>query len=170
MIRATASAKRMKQVVDWRAAVWAGLVAGALFLVILLVAYPLLAGGTAWTILRFIGAILLGDKVLPPPNSFHLAAVITGLIVHFALSVGFAAVLAFVVHRFGILIGIVGGAAFGLALYLINFYSLSAFFPWFFSIRSWPFLVGHLLFGAVVGGLYEALEVERYVPAGDEES
>jgi hypothetical protein len=88
---------------------------------------------------------------------------IVAIIVHFALSIIYALVLAFIVHRWGLLVGIVGGALFGLALYLINFFTFTYFFEWFYPARAWPFSVVHILFGAVAGGIYELLEKEVYV-------
>jgi hypothetical protein len=148
---------------DWRAAIIAGLIAGAVFLVVLLIAYPLATGGAPWAIFRFIGAIVLGEDVLPPPVTFDAGVVITALLVHFILSVLYTLVLAFIVHRWGILISIIGGALFGLALYLINFFTFTIFFPWFFPARAWPFSLVHILFGAVAGGIYELLEKDVFV-------
>ena len=71
-------------------------------------------------------------------------------------------------HRWGIIVGIIGGAIFGLALYLINFYTLTYFFPWFFPLRSWMMMLSHVIYGATAGGVYEALEVEEFVPLEQE--
>ena len=62
----------------------------------------------------------------------------------------------------------VGGAMLGLALYAINFYSISFFFPWLFPLRSWIFMVAHIVFGAFAGVIYELLEVETFVSVGKE--
>jgi hypothetical protein len=148
---------------DWKAAVVAGLIAGAVFLLVLTVAYPLATGGTPWTIFRFIGAIVLGEAVLPPPTSFDGGVVITAVLVHFTLSILYTFILAFIVHRRGLLISILGGALFGLALYLINFFTFTMLFPWFYPARAWPFSLVHILFGAVAGGIYELLEKDVYV-------
>lgn len=154
---------RVRHIVDWKAAIIAGLIAGAVFLLVLLVAYPLVTGGTPWTVFRFIGAIILGEGVLPPPTTFDGGVVLMALILHFALSVIYTLILAFIVHRWGILISIIGGALFGLALYLINFFTFTMFFPWFYPARAWPFSVVHILFGAVAGGIYELLEKDVFV-------
>ncbi len=154
---------QVRHVMDWKAAVLAGLIAGAVFLIVLLIAYPLATGGTPWTIFRFIGAMVLGEAVLPPPTSFDATVVITAVFVHFALSILFTCILAFIVHRWGIMISIVGGALFGLALYLINFFTFTYFFPWFYPARAWPFSLVHILFGAVAGGIYKLLEKDIYI-------
>jgi hypothetical protein len=148
---------------DWKAAVIAGLIAGAIFLLVLMVAYPLATGGTPWTVFRFIGAIVLGETVLPPPTTFDAGVVVTAVLLHFILSVIYTLVLAFIVHRWGILISVIGGVLFGLALYLINFFTFTMFFPWFYPARAWPFSLVHILFGAVAGGVYELLEKDVFV-------
>lgn len=153
----------IRHLMDWKAAVIAGLIAGALFLLVLLVAYPLATGGTPWTVFRFIGAIVLGETVLPPPTTFDAGVVVTAVLLHFILSVIYTLVLAFIVHRWGIVISVIGGVLFGLALYLINFFTFTMFFPWFYPARAWPFSVVHILFGAVAGGIYELLEKDVFV-------
>ncbi len=153
----------VRHLMDWKAAVIAGLIAGAIFLLVLLVAYPLVTGGTPWTVFRFMGAIILGESVLPPPTTFDAGVVVTAVLLHFILSVIYTLVLAFIVHRWGILVTVIGGALFGLALYLINFFTFTMFFPWFYPARAWPFSVVHILFGAIAGGVYELLEKDVFV-------
>lgn len=159
----TSLGTHVRHLMDWRAAVWAGLIAGALFLLILLGAYPIATGGEPWIVLRFMAAIVLGEAVLPPPTGFDLGVVVTAVALHFTLSVLYSLVLAFIVHRWGILVSIFGGALFGLALYLINLFTFTTFFPWFYPARAWPFAAVHILFGAVAGGIYELIEMDVYV-------
>ena len=59
--------------------------------------------------------------------------------------------------------GVLAGAAFGLAIYCINFFLMTRFFE-HFNIGNSFLVVSHLVFGALAGGLYEALEVEEFVP------
>lgn len=155
---------RMRQVVDWSAALWAGVVAGVVFLVFNMIMFPIFAGGSPWVLTRLQAAIVLGDGVLPPPASFDLGITVVAMLLHFALSIAFGLLVAIVIHRWGLLVGVVGGAALGLALYGINFYALTTFFPWFTIIRSWIMVAAHIIFGAVAGGIYESLEVEHFVP------
>ncbi|MDX1688558.1 MAG: hypothetical protein R3248_11285 [Candidatus Promineifilaceae bacterium] len=164
-----ASRRNMHQVMDWQAAIMAGLFAGAMTLLVLLVAYPLATGGTPWTALRFIAAIVLGSAVLPPPTTFDAMVALTGVTIHLALSVLYAVVLALIIHRWGIIIGFLCGALFGGALFLINLFAFTNLFDWFYPLRSWPFLALHLFFGAVAGGVYELLERDYYVESVTEE-
>lgn len=155
----------LQQVMDWRAAIWAGLIAGTISLLALLIGYPIVTGGSPWIILRYIAAVPLGKGVLPPPTTFDPGLAAIALIMHFALSVFYALILAFIIHRWGLLVGIVGGALFGLAIYAINFFTFTNFFDWFYPARTWSFAAVHILFGAVAGGVYELLEREVYVMA-----
>jgi len=155
---------KMRQVVDWRAAVWAGVISGVVFLVINMLLTKFYVG-SPWVIVRLAASLVMGTRVVPPPATFDAAILLAALAVHVPLSILFASIIAAILHRWGLLVGIVGGAIFGLALYAINFYTFSYFFPWFFPMRSWIMAVSHLIFGACAGGIYESLEVEKFVPA-----
>ena len=166
-IMKTQRAVRMRQVVDWSAAVWAGIIAGSAFLLLNLLLTPLFIGGNTWVMVRLFGSLLLGDDILAPPSTFDRGALIAAIVTNFALSIAFALILAIIIHRWGFITGVTVGALFGLALYGINFYSLTYFFPWFFAMRSSVFLATHIIFGALAGGIYEGLEVEEFVPVTD---
>ncbi len=153
---------QLRQIVDWRAAIIAGLIGGFVFLLMnmWLTSKHL---GNAWVPLQLPAAMVLGPKVLPPATGMETQAMSFGLPVHLLLSIAFACIVAFCLHRWGIVVGVIGGALFGLALYAINYYGLSDWFPWFASMRSWIMAASHAVFGAVAGGIYEALERERFV-------
>lgn len=156
-------AQTLRQLVDWRAAAWAGLASGVFSLVV----NSILTGltlGSPWLFTQMAAGILLGGAVLEGAATPTFATVLAGLLVHLALSLAFAALLAFIIHRWGMAVGVLGGAAFGLALYAINIYTLSAFFPWFYGLRNWMMLASHVVYGALAGGLYELWEVEVFVP------
>jgi hypothetical protein len=154
---------RTRQVVDWGAAIRAGFIAGFFFLLVNLILTTLSFGASGWVLIRQLASIVLGDEILAPPATFNAAATAVALLVHFALSIAYALLIAYVVHRGGIITGIVGGALLGVALYAINVYTLTIFFPWLFALRNWVFLASHVLFGALAGGVYEALEEEIFV-------
>lgn len=160
----------LRLIMDWRAAVIAGLVAGVLTMLLWVILISTVTGGSLWAPFHHIAAILLGEAALTPSQTLNPQIVLTGALLHLVLAVIYAVILAFIIHRWGLVVGIVGGALFGLALYIINYYTFSVFFPWFFPLRSWIALVGHVFFGAAAGGIYEALERDIYVveevPAG----
>ena len=122
------------------------------------------AVGSPWVFPRLVAAIVLGKGVLPPPATITPGILLAALAIHLPLSIAYACLIAFVLHRWGLLVGIVGGAALGLALYMINFGTTFAIFPWFAPMKSGISLWAHVAFGAVAGGTYELLEVERFVP------
>ena len=156
-----ATRARIRQVVDWNAALWAGLISGLVFLVVdILLSAAFL--GSPWVYMRIIASLVLGSAVLPPPAGFDLSVFLVAVVVQVLLSLVYASLLAVIIHRWGLIVGILGGALYGFTIYLINFYTLSFFFPWFYPYRSWIILWGHVLFGALAGGLYEALEVEKF--------
>jgi hypothetical protein len=161
----SASYSRSRQLVDWSAAVWAGLLAGTAFLLVSLFLIPQLVGGNAWVMVRLLASIVLGKEILAPPATFDLGALVAGLSTHYALSVAFALLVAYVLHRFGLVVGILGGALLGLALYAVLFYGATLWLPQFFPIVGGGMLVAHVLFGALVGGLYEAFEIEELAEA-----
>ena len=157
----------MRQLIDWRAALLAGICSGLISqLSNILLSWWLL--DSPWIITRIVASLALGEQVLPPPDQFEWGILLAGLAVHLSLSILFACVVAIVVHRWGILVSFVGGALLGLAFYAINFYTMSYFFPWFYAFRSWIFIIAHILYGALAGSIYELLEVEVYVPVEDE--
>lgn len=153
---------RLRQVVDWRAAIWAGIISGLVALVAeMLLTLVLL--DSLWVVPRIIASLVLGHGVLPPPASFHIGLVLLALLLTLVLSILAACLLAIIVHRWGLIVGVLGGALFGLALYAIAFYGLALLIPWLAPYQSWPIAVALVLYGAMAGGVYEGLEVERFV-------
>lgn len=149
---------RQRKVVDWKAVLWAGLIAGTVFLLVNLFVVPPIMGGNFWISTRLVASVLLGQDVLAPPATFHAGALLAAILVHYVLALAMAAIIAFVVHRGGLVGGVVGGALLGLAFYFIDYYTFSYFFPQFFAMRHWAVVASHVLFGALAGGVYELLE------------
>lgn len=144
---------------DWRAAISAGVCAGVVFLLVNMALCSHLLGNGQLP-LQLAAALLLGRDVMPPAVGLGGDVFMTGFGVHIALSVAFTCLIAFCLHHWGILVGIFGGAMFGLALYAIDYYFVADFIEGFAALRGWLMGSSHLLFGAVAGGLYEALERE----------
>lgn len=153
--RATAMQRRL----DWRAAVWAGIIAGAVFLGLEMLMVWLVQGQSPWAPPRMMAAMLMGKEILPPPADFSFVAVAVAMMIHFPLSVIYGLVLGWAVHRLDMTAAVLAGAAFGLvAVYLVNFYLVAPMlFPWFVEARNWVSVVAHVIFGAVLGGSYVAL-------------
>ncbi len=160
----------MKILVDWRASVLAGLVAGTLALILNLTLLPAIIGGTAELVLRYFASIMLGEGVVNPGYDYGTITAIVAVLTHYLLSILLTMIIAFVVHSRGVVGGTIGGAILGLAIYLINMYAVTAIFYWFFTLESTIFLVLHMIFGAMAGALYEVMEREEYEVAQGERS
>ena len=153
---------KVRQLVDWKAAFIAGLAGGFISMITnIFLSSRLLE--SPWLLIRIIASILLGEGVLPPPADFSWQIFLASFFIHLLLSVIFAGLIAIVVHQWGIIISFIGGALMGMAFYAIAFYTFSILFPWFYTFRSWIFLVMYILYGAFTGSVYELLEVEKYV-------
>ena len=143
---------------DLSAAVWGGLVGAVAYVV---AKFLLLNDGLngLWAIFRPIATIALRERVLDPDWEFSPIMLIIGIVIHVLLSILYALIITFILHRWGFLVGVLGGAALGLALYVINYYTFSLLFPWFFAQDGgWISAVSHVIFGAFAGGTYELLE------------
>ncbi|MEX2584071.1 MAG: hypothetical protein WD766_12390 [Gemmatimonadota bacterium] len=141
--------------IDWKAAIWSGVIAGAIFMVLEMMMVPIFLDGSPWGPPRMIAAIVMGEGVLPPPATFDFMILMVALVVHFALSIVFAIMLAFPIARMGFGAALAVGAGFGLLLYLVNFYGFTAIFPWFAMARNWVSIVAHILFGLIAAWSYK---------------
>ncbi len=130
-----------------------GLVAGVVFMILEMLLVPLVGGGSAFGPPRMIAAIVMGEGVLPPPATFDASIFLVAMLVHFGLSMVLGIIFAVIFARRALsetaFIGI--GAAFGLAVYFVHFYGLTAIFPWFEMARNWISIFAHIVFGAVLG-------------------
>jgi hypothetical protein len=144
---------------DWAAAIVAGLVAGALAMVIDLLWTALMMGSNPWHTSHQVAAMVMGPQLLQgPTHVFSLPVVATAMLVHYGLGVVFGCIVAFIVtcfHYEGSLpvLEIIGGL-FGLALYFVNFYGFVHVFPWVAEMRSGAYLVEHLVFGMAAATVY----------------
>lgn len=133
----------------------AGLAAGTVMLLTNVILNPIVLDVNPGLTLRYFAALLLGSDSLTDDGSGNL---VLGVVVHYALSLLFAIPITLLIHRYGLTVGIVGGAILGLALYSINIYTTTALFEWFFALKSSVLLISHVLFGAVAGGVYELFD------------
>jgi len=145
----------ISRAIDPQAILMATFAGAAIFLLTNIVLTPIVYDIEPQIILRYFGALALGPDVLLNDD---ISILIVGVLVHVVLSFTAAILIAFVVHRGGLLLGILGGALLGLAIYGINLYTLTTFVEWFFAINNNVLLLSHVLFGAVVGGVYEIFD------------
>lgn len=142
--------------IDPKAAVWAGLVAGLVFMVTEMLLVAMFLGGSAWGPPRMIAAMVLGRDVLPPPATFDAVVFTVAMLIHFTLSILLGFAFAFIAGRRSIGTAALVGAVFGLVVYAINFHGMTVVFPWFAEARNGVSICAHLLFGAVLGAVYAA--------------
>ncbi|MDQ3206733.1 MAG: hypothetical protein M3Q40_09595 [Pseudomonadota bacterium] len=146
--------------IDHKAAVLAGLIAGALFVVLEMAMVAMFLGGSPWGPPRMIAAIAMGPGVLPPPATFEPTVMMVAMLIHLGLAVALAYLFALVVGRQSTAMAVLVGLVFGLIVYAINFYGMTTVFPWFQQGRHWVSIFAHAVFGMVLGGLYS----ERTLP------
>ena len=145
---------------------WAGLIAGLVFMVLEMMLVPLLQGGSPWGPPRMIAAIGMGKEVLPPPATFELGIILVAMLIHFALAIVYGLILALIIHRLSMAMALAAGAVFGLLLYAVNFYGMTAVFPWFAMARGWLSIFVHVMFGVVAAWTYKGMQQRRVVSVG----
>lgn len=143
---------------DWKAAIYAGLIAGVVFMMAEMIMVWLFLGQSPWGPPRMIAAMVLGQDVLPPPATFDIGILMTAMMIHFILAVVYGFIFGWIVHNMNMGTAVLTGAGLGLAIYLINFYPIAAaLFPWFAMARNWVSIVSHIMFGAVLAWAYVAI-------------
>lgn len=157
----------MTEKLSVKAAVWAGVVAGLVFVIVEMLLVATVGGGSPWGPPRMMAAIGMGTDVLPPPPTFDFGIVMVGMIIHFLLSIVLGLIFGWVVAkgRLGMGAAIVAGLVFGLVVYLVNFYLMTGLFPWFANARNWITVFAHLVFGGVLGWAYRSIAGRVAVPA-----
>jgi hypothetical protein len=151
--------------ISGKALVWSGLAAGAVYFVLEMLMARFVLGVSPWVPTRMIAAVTQGSVVLPPPYGFDLSVTLAAIVQHAALSLVYALIFAFFAKGRSIVTATVLGMAFGLVLYVVNFYGFTAMFPWFAAARNWGTVLTHLIFGAVLGATYAYLAPREARPA-----
>lgn len=149
----------MSKAINWKAAAWAGIIAGAVFLILEMVLFETVGGESLWGPPRMMAAMVMGEGVLPPPATFDAGIVMVAMMIHFPLAIVYGIILGWVISNWNLGLGasIAVGIVFGLLLYVINFYGFTAIWPWFAMARNWISIFAHAMFGLVLGWAYQAL-------------
>ncbi len=149
---------------DWKAAILAGLIAGAVFMMLEMVLVATVGGGSLWGPPRMIGAMVLGKEVLPPPPTFDLGVMMVAMMIHAVLSIILGVILGWVISHLRLRLGasLILGAVFGLLVYFVNFYLFTGMFPWFAGARNWISAISHVMFGLVLAWTYHALASKHW--------
>lgn len=162
----TAPKDELHGITNWKAGVWAGLIAGVIFIVLDMIMVRMFMGERPWAPPPIIAAMLLAQGVLPgydSPPSFDVGIMVTALAIHFVLSVVYGLIVAWLVHRFDWGGGLLIGAAFGLAIYIINAYVIAPIaFAWFTLAQNWISAFAHIVFGLIAAVAYIGLRKPRH--------
>ncbi|MFC5569335.1 hypothetical protein ACFPN1_04530 [Lysobacter yangpyeongensis] len=140
--------------ISGKALVWSALAAGAVFLVLELLVTRYVMGVNPGVMIRMIAAITQGSAMLPPPETADLSVTLAAVILHFAMSLTYAVVFAFIAKGRSVRAAALLGAGYGLLLYVVNFYGFTELFPWFVGARGWGAALAHVVFGVVLGATY----------------
>jgi hypothetical protein len=143
--------------IEWGPAIWSSVIAGAVFAVIEVALAWAVKGQSPWTPLHMIGAIGLGPDAMTPPDTFDLKIIGVAVLIHFALAILYGVILAVIIQRLGTTTAVVVGALYGLALYFINFYGFTRWFPWFADARDWVSILSHIVQSGLMAGLYKVM-------------
>lgn len=150
---------------DWKACAWAGLIAGVVFMMLEMGMVWIFMGQSPWGPPHMIAAMALGKDVLPPPGTwapFDITIMMVAMMIHFPMAIAYGLIVAWVVRRLDWTGAFMVGAAFGLAIYVVNFYLVAPVaFPWFEMARNWVSIFAHVMFGAVAGLAYVWLRKPR---------
>jgi len=155
----------------WRPIIAAGIIAGILATLVQVLLWLLFTDdfpGVLYRDARLTAALVLGRRVLPPPATLDAGVMATATLIHFALSIFYAALLAPIAVRLENIPAVLAGAAFGVALYLVNLYGFTEIFPWFIPARGWIALAAHVAFGITAVAVFRILHVRnaRFRPDG----
>ena len=106
---------------------------------------------------RLTAAIVMGQGALDDRTAPTLGMLAVATLIHFALSIAYALVLATLIRGLRRASALLAGGVFGLALYAVNLYGFTALFPWFAVSRGWITALTHLAFGLVLAATLVAL-------------
>ena len=149
----------MTERMDWKAIIWAAIIAGVVFMMLEMALVATVGDGSPWGPPRMIAAMAMGKGVLPPPATFEPVPMLVAMLVHFTVSLVYAAILGWVISRrnLGLGMSLLVGTLFGLLLYFVNFYVFTAVWPWFAMARGMISIFAHAVYGLTLGWTYRAL-------------
>ena len=150
-----------KRITRWGKGAYAGIIAGALFLTLEMFLIKVLGGGHLWDPVRLSASIAMGNGAVASERPITSDILFVGLLVHFLLSIWYAVLLGILIHKLKPSLAVMGGAGFGLLMYLFHFYVLAGIYPWVVDFRGGIALVTHLIFGMSVAWIYSRLNVRQ---------
>ena len=155
---------------NWKAAIWAGIVAGIVFMMLEMALVATIGGQSPWGPPRMIAAMVMGESVLPPPATFDAGIMMVTMMIHFTMSILLGVILGWAISQWkmSLATAIIVGTIFGLLIYFINFYPMTAVFPWFAMARGGISAFAHAMFGFVLGWVYHAVASREWAGVQDD--
>lgn len=139
----------------WGAAILASVLGGTALLAVVILGASNRIGLEGDLVLRYFASLAVGsDAIMRDDNT----TLVIGVLVNYGVSLVYGLLITISVHRWGLWVGIIGGAILGASVYAINLYTMTIFFEWFFTLNSNLLFISHIVFGVVVGGVYEVLD------------
>jgi hypothetical protein len=133
----------------------AGVVAGTVSTAVQMLIWWLDAAPVLETLLRdarLTAAIVMGRSVLTLSPAWRWDILLVATLIHFALSVVYAAIALLIVRRLATMRAVLTGALYGLVIYGVNLHGLTSLFPWFSVSRGWGTALVHAVFGMSAAG------------------
>jgi len=140
----------------WVAVAVAGGFAGTLAVAVQVLVWSMQSADPLQRLLRdarLTAALVMGKKILSFSPQWRWDVLVTATLIHYALSVAYAALAFAFVRRVPAACALIGGGLYGLLLYAVNLHALTVFFPWFSIARGWDTLVVHVAFGIALTGV-----------------
>jgi hypothetical protein len=139
---------------SWRQGLGGGIVAGFIAgaVLIALIAFVSVAESRdVWTTLKFAGTPLLGERAARP--GFDGGAVLIGLLCHFAIAIGWAALFGLLVHGLRRDLTVLLGPLYGIVVWLVMYYAVLPIVGMAEVARAAPIgqaMFEHMLFGFLI--------------------
>ena len=150
------------RITHWGKAIFAGFIAGALFVAVEIFLLAITGKGSLWDPVRLSASITLGNRAVATSTPFTFDIFFLGMLMHFVLSIWYTAVLGMLIRKLQPVAAAIVGAGFGLLMYLFHFYGLTVFYPWVANSRSWIVVVSLLAFGVSAAWTYNHLYTRQF--------
>jgi hypothetical protein len=153
-----------RQIFDVRASVIASIL-GVIAFWLTMMAFDARSLSAPWFTTYAAASLISGPEALASPTLFNLTTALSGVAVYLGFGLIFGIAISALVHEFGLIVGIIGGAVLGFCTYVLLYYIATnyGFSHDLAKFARSQLEVGHAVFGAVVGGVYESIERARYV-------
>ena len=152
----------------WVAAAVAGCFAATLAAVLQLLLWWLTGANPFEKLLRdaqLTAALTMGRTILVSEPRWRWDVFLAATLIHYGLSMAYAAFAVVVVSRFRTLTSLLAGGVYGTLIYVVNLHGLTLIFPWFSPARGWDTLLVHVAFGVALTGACSVLRSMKEDPS-----